>query len=133
MSRTPIPTEGIVGTLSARDARSVLGYVTDLLSVEDYDHVPPVMLEGLARLVDADAAALTHLDVVSQHEVAVFWPAPGPQLDLLAGYAQVAASHPLRPPLLTLSGGGTGRGLACPRAGVGPARTTAAGKWTGRA
>ena len=55
------------------------------------------MLAGLAELVGADAATLTRIDLRTGHEVAVMWPESRVNPDVLAGYAAVSGTHPVRP------------------------------------
>jgi DNA-binding CsgD family transcriptional regulator len=90
-------------TLPAKDLSQVLSYAVRTLAVERYDDVQPVLLQGLSRVVGCDAVTLTHLDLVSQHEVAVFWPPRRPDPHLLHRYAKVGHTHPLRPPLARLT------------------------------
>jgi DNA-binding CsgD family transcriptional regulator len=83
-------------SLSSPDLRAVLGYADSTLDVDDLGQVPPVLLGGLTTLVGCEGATLTHLDLRTQREVAVFWPPSRADPRTLDEYAPVAATHPLR-------------------------------------
>lgn len=76
----------------------MLRYATTTLQVHDYQHTEP-LLAGLVALVGADAATLTHLNLRTQHEVALSWPPSRLDQAVLPGYPAVAPTHPLRRPL----------------------------------
>ena len=54
-------------------------------------------LGQLARLVGSDTATLTHLDLQTGHEVALFWPHDRIGKTRLTAYAELGHTHPLRP------------------------------------
>jgi DNA-binding CsgD family transcriptional regulator len=89
-------------SLRTTDLRAVLDYSTSTLRVESHDQVPR-LLAGLARLVGSESATLTHLNLRTQHEVAVPWPPTRPDPELLPAYAAISHTHPLRAPLLTIA------------------------------
>jgi DNA-binding CsgD family transcriptional regulator len=89
-------------SLRTTDLRAVLDYSTSTLRVESHEQLPP-LLAGLTRLVGSDSATLTHLDLRTQHEVAVPWPPTRPDPDRLTAYAAISHTHPLRAPLMTIA------------------------------
>jgi DNA-binding CsgD family transcriptional regulator len=95
-----------VALRAAKDLRSVLDYTTDLLQVGHYGQVLPVMLSRLAEVVGCERATLTHLDMQTQHEVALCWPAASAIPAHLDRYPFVGNAHPLRAPLNRLAGSG---------------------------
>lgn len=80
------------------ELRAVLHYATTTLQVDDYQHTEP-LLAGLVALVGADAATLTHLNLRTQHEVALSWPPTRLDHSVLPAYPAVAPTHPLRRPI----------------------------------
>jgi DNA-binding NarL/FixJ family response regulator len=84
------------GNLGSTDLRALLDYTEQILSVNDPAAVPQ-LLSGLAALVGADAASLTRIDLRSGSELAVLWPESRVNPDVLAGYAAVSGTHPVRP------------------------------------
>lgn len=87
----------MTSTLRGPDLRAVLGYAETTLAVEDFAQVQQVLLGELADLVGCDAVTLTHLDLRTRREVAVFWPPSRPTLATIERYSRVADQHPLRP------------------------------------
>jgi DNA-binding CsgD family transcriptional regulator len=81
--------------LRASELRSVREFAERTLLVDDFAHVPDT-LRALAGVVGSDAATLTHLDLRSQREVALFWPASRGNPGEVAAYARMSAMHPLR-------------------------------------
>jgi len=92
---------------AAKDLRSVLDYTTDLLTIGHYGQVLPVMLSRLAEVVGCERATLTHLDLHTQHEVALPWPAVAAIPAHLDSYPKVGHSHPLRGPVRRIAGLGS--------------------------
>jgi DNA-binding CsgD family transcriptional regulator len=84
--------------LQVGDLRAVveLGHAAGEMS--DFGQLRPT-LRGLAALVGADTATLTHLDLHTGHEVAVFWPGERSTKTRLDVYGEVGHRHPLRPVL----------------------------------
>src|SRR6478609_689697 len=82
--------------LPAHDLLAVLEFTERIVAASDPTGVPQ-MLAGLAELVGADAATLTRIDLRTGHEVAALWPQSRVNPDVLAGYAAVSGTHPLRP------------------------------------
>jgi DNA-binding CsgD family transcriptional regulator len=83
--------------LRAGDLRAVLGYAESALTVKRFAEVEPLLLGRLADVVGCEAATLTHLDLRSQREVAVLWPAARAAATPLERYAGLGSTHPLRP------------------------------------
>ena len=81
----------------------MLACTTELLRVEQYGQVAPTMLAGLADVVGGDSACLTHLDLVSQQQVAIRWPSVVSDSRMIGAYPTVGHTHPLRAPLRTLA------------------------------
>ena len=81
----------------------MLAYTTELLRVQDYGQVAPMMLAGLADVVGGDSACLTHLDLDTQQQVAIRWPSFVSDTRLIDAYPTVGHTHPLRAPLRTLA------------------------------
>ena len=88
---------------TAEDLKGVFAYTTELLRVEQYGQVAPTMLAGLADVVGGDSACLTHLDLVSQQQVAIRWPSVVSDSRMIGAYPTVGHTHPLRAPLRTLA------------------------------
>src|SRR5262249_32403026 len=82
---------------------AVLDYTRAALGVDDYAHVQPLLAE-LSRLIGCAAATLTHLDLRTQHEVAVLSPLSRPDTTALSAYPSPSPTHPLRRPMATLAG-----------------------------
>jgi hypothetical protein len=93
---------------TAGELRSVLNYATEMLQARRPDQVQPLVLARLADVVGSGSVTLTHLDLVGQHEVAVFWPPRRPDPEVLNRYPAVARTHPLRRSLLDAAGRRTG-------------------------
>jgi DNA-binding CsgD family transcriptional regulator len=89
--------------LRTNDIRAALDVATLTLQVRDQAQLQPTLLAGLATLVGSDTAALTHLDLRTQWEKAVFWPRSRADPERVAAYARVSHTHPLRRPLLDLA------------------------------
>ena len=81
----------------------MFAYTTELLRVEQYGQVAPTMLAGLADVVGGDSACLTHLDLVSQQQVAIRWPSVVSDSRMIGAYPTVGHTHPIRAPLRTLA------------------------------
>jgi DNA-binding CsgD family transcriptional regulator len=92
--------------LAVRDLENLLDYAAGSLNVTTYDHVRQHLLPGLVGLVGSDTATLTHLDLATQREVAIFWPTSRPDPKIMDRYARVGHTHPLRPHLQTMRRGG---------------------------
>jgi DNA-binding CsgD family transcriptional regulator len=86
---------GLPGT----DLLRVLTLADDLLAVRHSDDLHDTLLGGVASIVGADTATLTHLDIGTGHEVAVLWPAHRPMQAVLAAYPRLGHLHPLRRPV----------------------------------
>jgi len=82
--------------LQSADLRAVLDFTERIVTVNEPTAVPQ-MLAGLAALVGADAATLTRVDLRTGQEMAVLWPESRVDPDVLAGYAAVSDTHPVRP------------------------------------
>jgi DNA-binding CsgD family transcriptional regulator len=93
--RSPIENSWGAADLEAADLRAVLDYTEQIAALTDTNGVHQ-MLAGLAALVRADAATLARIDLRSGHEVAVIWPESRVVPDVLARYAAVSATHPVR-------------------------------------
>lgn len=85
--------------LPAQDLHRVLALADDLLAVRRPDDLHDTLLGGVAQVVGADTATLTHLDTATGHEVAVLWPAFRPIRAVLAAYPRLGHLHPLRRPV----------------------------------
>jgi DNA-binding CsgD family transcriptional regulator len=96
--------EASVTVLRAVDLMAVLDLSSIALEVRDYTQVP-ALLAALRRLVGCTAATLTHLDLRTQHEVAVFWPPSRPGTLALSAYPGLASTHPLRRPVADFAAG----------------------------
>ncbi len=108
----------MAAALAVRELEGLLNYAAGSLAVTTYDQVRQHLLPELVGLVGSDTATLTHLDLASQREVAIFWPTSRPDPKVMERYARVGHTHPLRPHLQTLR-----------RAGRGSAHTQAAVAW----
>jgi DNA-binding CsgD family transcriptional regulator len=86
------------------DLRAVLDFAAQAVALDDWGQVRSVLLAGLAGVVGGDAVTLTHLDLRTQREVAVFWPVQ-PAAETLGCYPDVGAEHPLRSPLREMAAG----------------------------
>lgn len=86
----------MTSTLRAPDLRAVLEYTSATLAVDDFAQMQPQLLGPLARLVGCEAVTLTHIDLRSGQEVAVFWPPSRPNPAMVERYAAIAGQHPLR-------------------------------------
>jgi DNA-binding CsgD family transcriptional regulator len=84
--------------LRGADLLAVLEFAEYLSTFTDAAAVPS-MLEGVADLVGADCSTLTRINLRTGHEEAVVWPAARANSAVLAQYAEVSRTHPLRPPL----------------------------------
>lgn len=84
--------------LEVSDLRAVVEFGHAAGEVSDFGQVRPT-LGRLAGLVGADTATLTHLDLHTGHEVAVFWPSDRSGTARLDVYREVGHRHPLRPVL----------------------------------
>lgn len=84
--------------LQVSDLRAVVEFGHAAGEVSDFGQVRPT-LRRLAALVGADTATLTHLDLHTGREVAVFWPSERSAKTLLDAYGEVGHRHPLRPVL----------------------------------
>lgn len=87
-----------VQRLRAIDLRAVVAFGHDLAGIADFGGLPAALAE-LTRLTGADSATLTHLDLATRREVAVFWPPERAERSRLAAYAPQGHAHPLRPAL----------------------------------
>jgi len=85
-----------VHRLPADDLRAVLQLGHAASELTEFGHLETA-LGLLARLVGSDTATLTHLDLQTGHEVALFWPHDRIGKTRLTAYAQVGHTHPLRP------------------------------------
>ncbi|GAA4092414.1 helix-turn-helix transcriptional regulator [Nonomuraea soli] len=92
----------MMSSLRAKDLRAVLEFTVAALRVRTFAHVRPLLAE-VAGLVGSATATLTQLNLRTQHEVAVFWPAHRPDLSVLPAYAALGHTHPLREPLSRLA------------------------------
>lgn len=92
-----------VTVLRAAELRAALDFAAQTLQVRDQAQVRPLLLAGLTSLVGSDSATLTHLDLRTHREIALFWPPSRATPDVLAAYAAVSHTHPLRGPLLDLA------------------------------
>jgi DNA-binding CsgD family transcriptional regulator len=83
--------------LGRADYRDALRYTEEAALVGEPTQFTSVLLRGLLDLVGGDGATLTHLDLRTGDEVVVQWPPLNPAA--LRRYPEVAATHPLRPPV----------------------------------
>jgi DNA-binding CsgD family transcriptional regulator len=83
--------------LHSADLRAVLDYADTAVALEGFPDVQPVLLGGLAAAVGCEAATLTHLDLRTEHEVALIWPSDRASAVSLEAYADLGTAHPLRP------------------------------------
>ena len=98
--------------LAAADLRTVLALADDLLEVRRGIELSSVLLRRVATAVGADSATLTHLDLHSQQEVVLRWPAAEPDPGALEAYQALGRTHPLRDPLLAVRRHGAQRPAA---------------------
>lgn len=94
--RSPIENSWGADNLGIGDLRALLSYTEQIASLIDTAGLRR-MLAGLAGLVQADAATLTRIDLRSGQEMTVIWPESRVVPDVLADYAAVSATHPVRP------------------------------------
>ena len=87
---------------AAADLRAAFDLASDLVELDSGEAIGPVLLRGLASMVGADAATLTHLDLDSQHEVVIRWPADPLERRVLDGYRALGRTHPLREPIRSM-------------------------------
>ncbi|MFI6485774.1 LuxR C-terminal-related transcriptional regulator [Nonomuraea sp. NPDC050663] len=92
----------VVSSLRAKDLRAVLEFAIATLRVRTFAHLRPLLGE-VAGVVGSATATLTQLNLRTQHEVAVFWPAHRPDAERLPAYAALGHTHPLREPLSRLA------------------------------
>lgn len=70
-------------------------FVASLEEVEDFAGVRDVVLPGLADLLGSHLAVYHELDRGTGREVALGWPAETYRADVLGGYPEVMAQHPI--------------------------------------
>jgi DNA-binding CsgD family transcriptional regulator len=87
-----------VPALSTTELQRLLGLAEVLLDVRDEAGVAGTLLGAVAETVGSDTATLTHLDLRTQHEVAILWPRSRPVATVLAAYPRLGHTHPLRRP-----------------------------------
>jgi DNA-binding CsgD family transcriptional regulator len=85
-----------VHRLAADDLRAVLQLGHEASELTEFGQLASA-LQRVARLVGSDTATLTHLDLATGHEVALFWPPERASATRLDAYTQVGHLHPLRP------------------------------------
>ncbi len=85
----------LLGELPVVRLRRCREFVLSLDEVEDFAGVRDVVLPGLADLLGSHLAVYHEVDRRSGREVALGWPARTYRADLLLGYPEVVARHPI--------------------------------------